>query len=521
MADRHTRGILVDTGGEAVTVTGGKLDVNATVTVTGGDASAANQTSQITQETEINGHVHSIDGKITACNTGAVVLTTSTAEIGNVKNAGTFAVQATDVVPGTAATNLGKAKGSTKGATDTGVAMLMPLEFTDVHTTDAVNNYDFPRLTAFHELKTRDQRAIDLANCNVHTEYTVLSNDTINKADSANHVFGVGAITFDKANGTANTVYAGVSKAFTAIDLSEIFESGGFVGLGVYLPSLTNVVNVFLRAGTDASNYNCWTWPVASLTVSTWLNLRTAAASPDYARNLGTGWNTAAIAYVAFGVEYALETNTASGLIFDHVHIVGGRVTSSDINASISSSVTTPNVNINRVGGTSTDTANGAATAGTLRVTVANDSTGQIKLAAGTAEIGKLAAGTAVVGVAIKSDQLNTVYNGTTSVTPATALANVAASQTDSSLVSATASQVIRVLALVMVAGATATNITFNTKPAGAGTAISCLFANAANGGAVLPYNPAGWFTTASGEGLTCTTGAGATTGIQVVYAKY
>jgi hypothetical protein len=33
--------------------------------------------------------------KITACNTGAVVLTTSTAEIGNVKNAGTFATQAT------------------------------------------------------------------------------------------------------------------------------------------------------------------------------------------------------------------------------------------------------------------------------------------------------------------------------------------------------------------------------------------------------------------------------------------
>jgi hypothetical protein len=43
----------------------------------------------------IAGDTTSIDGKITACNTGAVVLTTSTAEIGNVKNSGTFATQAT------------------------------------------------------------------------------------------------------------------------------------------------------------------------------------------------------------------------------------------------------------------------------------------------------------------------------------------------------------------------------------------------------------------------------------------
>lgn len=35
-----------------------------------------------------------LNGKVTACNTGAVVLTTSTAEIGNVKNSGTFATQA-------------------------------------------------------------------------------------------------------------------------------------------------------------------------------------------------------------------------------------------------------------------------------------------------------------------------------------------------------------------------------------------------------------------------------------------
>jgi hypothetical protein len=39
--------------GVPITQTGGKLDVNATVTVTGGDASAANQQTQITAEQSI------------------------------------------------------------------------------------------------------------------------------------------------------------------------------------------------------------------------------------------------------------------------------------------------------------------------------------------------------------------------------------------------------------------------------------------------------------------------------------
>lgn len=100
------------------------------------------------------------------------------------------------------------------------------------------------------------------------------------------------------------------------------------------------------------------------------------------------------------------------------------------------------------------------------------------------------------------------------------AFANIAASQTDSAVVAAVTGKIIRVLAVAFVAGGTATNATFNTKPGGAGTAISCLFANAANGGAVLPHNPYGWFETASGEGLSLTTGAGSTTGVLVVYAE-
>ena len=100
------------------------------------------------------------------------------------------------------------------------------------------------------------------------------------------------------------------------------------------------------------------------------------------------------------------------------------------------------------------------------------------------------------------------------------AFANIAASTTDGVVVAAVSGKKIRVLALAGQCGATATNITFNSKPGGAGTAKSMLFANGANGGAVLPFNPEGWFETVSGEGLSATTGAGSATGVQVVYAE-
>ena len=96
------------------------------------------------------------------------------------------------------------------------------------------------------------------------------------------------------------------------------------------------------------------------------------------------------------------------------------------------------------------------------------------------------------------------------------AKANVAAAATDSSVVALVASTKIRVLAFHCQAGATATDLTFNSASA----AISPLFANAANGGAVGNFNPVGWFETLSGEALTVTTGAGSTTGITIVYAE-
>lgn len=98
------------------------------------------------------------------------------------------------------------------------------------------------------------------------------------------------------------------------------------------------------------------------------------------------------------------------------------------------------------------------------------------------------------------------------------AFANISASTTDGAIISGINNYTIRVVQLLVICGSTATTITFNSKPSGSGTAISCQFQNGANGGAVLPYNPDGWFTTNVGEGLTATTGTGSTTGVQVGY---
>lgn len=97
--------------------------------------------------------------------------------------------------------------------------------------------------------------------------------------------------------------------------------------------------------------------------------------------------------------------------------------------------------------------------------------------------------------------------------------ANVAASQTDSVVITGIPNRNILVLGVATVTGATATTIVFNSKSGGGGgTAITMTFQNAANGGFVLPINDGGWFQTNSGESLTVTTGAGSTTGVQVVY---
>jgi hypothetical protein len=99
------------------------------------------------------------------------------------------------------------------------------------------------------------------------------------------------------------------------------------------------------------------------------------------------------------------------------------------------------------------------------------------------------------------------------------AWANVAAAQTDSVLVTAVPSRRIKVIGFIVNAkDAGAVTVTFNSKPAGAGVAITPTFIFPLNGGAVMSNSDEGYFETATGEGLTVTTAAASAAAVLVVY---
>lgn len=87
-----------------------------------------------------------------------------------------------------------------------------------------------------------------------------------------------------------------------------------------------------------------------------------------------------------------------------------------------------------------------------------------------------------------------------------------------SGTVDAIAGKKIRVLGYTVVVGGTATSVTFNSKGAGAGTAISSPKTFAANGGISAPCGEYGCFETKAGEAITVTTGAGSTVGVDITF---
>ncbi len=95
------------------------------------------------------------------------------------------------------------------------------------------------------------------------------------------------------------------------------------------------------------------------------------------------------------------------------------------------------------------------------------------------------------VQASIESNQMTA---GGTVVTPKFAVIDAATSG-DNTLVAAVASKKVRVLALFLVAAGT---VNVRLESGAGGTALTGQMNLVANTGFVLPYNPAGWFETAS-----------------------
>jgi hypothetical protein len=112
--------------------------------------------------------------------------------------------------------------------------------------------------------------------------------------------------------------------------------------------------------------------------------------------------------------------------------------------------------------------------------------------------------------------QTDVLMSNLTALTPKFFSETVVASDTDEELIAAVTSKQLRILALAVQCGATATDVTFESST----TTRKHKVPAGANGGQILPFNPVGWFQTTAGESLTVTTGTGSSVEISGVYVE-
>lgn len=103
-----------------------------------------------------------------------------------------------------------------------------------------------------------------------------------------------------------------------------------------------------------------------------------------------------------------------------------------------------------------------------------------------------------------------------TSLTPKYYSATLAAAQTDSSLIAAVTNKKIKVHALSVTCGSSATTLTLES---GTSTRVHKIDMGA-YGGSILPFSPVGWFATAASAALTGTTSSGSSVEITLQYTE-
>lgn len=306
---------------------------------------------------------------------GQVKLAAGTAAIGKLAaNSGVDIgdVDVTSIIPGTGATNLGKAIDAVAGSADVGIASLGVHEAESTKVEVADGDWGHLHLGELGGLAVEPEQHNHLDDFNATTDWAALGNDTLNLATTKKHLTGTDALIFDKVDGDANTIFAGIEKTITSVDIGDL-DLHDLIQVATYLPSLNTVAYVFCRIGTDSNNYNEWRIGVSELIAAEWLVLAEPVGNANYAGITGNGWTTAAITYIAVGVAFDAETNTLVGIVFDQLGIfTNHHATTQTIE--ISSTAATGNVNLQKVGGSPTDKGAGNVSNGSQRVVLASDS---------------------------------------------------------------------------------------------------------------------------------------------------
>lgn len=116
----------------------------------------------------------------------------------------------------------------------------------------------------------------------------------------------------------------------------------------------------------------------------------------------------------------------------------------------------------------------------------------------GDVDVTSIAAGTNTIGKVIGTDSTGVIYTGTTALTPAYAAISATTDNGNTTIVAASAGYQIRVLALMLMSDADDTDVRFESGAGG--TALTGRIPLKESTGFVLPYNPAGWFQTDTGD---------------------
>lgn len=125
-------------------------------------------------------------------------------------------------------------------------------------------------------------------------------------------------------------------------------------------------------------------------------------------------------------------------------------------------------------------------------------------------------AGTNLIGKASVAHDTSAVYDGTTALTPKFA-AIAASSSGNNTVIAAVNPKKIRVLAVQLVANGA---VNAKWQSGASGTDLTGLAYLAANGGYVLPYNPVGWFETASNTLLNLNLSGAVAVGGSITYVE-
>ena len=163
-----------------------------------------------------------------------------------------------------------------------------------------------------------DRQAI--GNFEDSTTWTALNDDVANLNNSNSHILGSSSLAFDKVNGTANSTVAVVESTIAEIDLRRFMQNAKILS-ALRVSSVSKILTVFIRIGTDSSNYNQWIFSVSGLLANAWNELNKKLSETEVGVS-GTGLNLAAVTYIAVGASFGSETDTLADIKWDNVHIV-------------------------------------------------------------------------------------------------------------------------------------------------------------------------------------------------------